>query len=102
LKPQLAKYYSCNKSAARAVAAQVGDPVSLAIGARSLCRAEEAKLQEAVYAAYSDNPAFGTQAMETVRKKALENNTGEIVAYRANANANSSHPKEAAHPESGI
>lgn len=88
-KPQLRKYVACNKSAAQAVAAQSGDPISLAIGARSLCRAEEAKLQEAVFAAYSDNPAIGTQAMEIVRKGALERNTGEIVAYRANVNSTS-------------
>jgi hypothetical protein len=40
-KPQLAKYYGCNGSAARMVASQSGDPISLALAARNLCRADE-------------------------------------------------------------
>jgi len=82
-KPQLAEYHACNRNAARIVASQSDDPISLAMAARNLCRADEANLRKAVYAAYSDNPRFGMEAMEKVRKSALENNAGEIVAYRA-------------------
>jgi hypothetical protein len=102
-KPQLAKYYTCNKSASRVVAAQVGDPVSLAIAARNLCKADEAVLRKAVYATYADNPAFGNDAMEKVRNIALENNTGEIVAYRAKMNSPATiRPKETAPSDHSI
>jgi hypothetical protein len=83
----LREYSACNRNASRIVAVQPGDPISLAVAARNLCRSDEVKLRNAIYAAYSDNPSFGMEAMEKIRKSILENNTGEIVAYRAKANS---------------
>jgi hypothetical protein len=85
-KPQLRIYYGCNRNASKIVSTQAGDPTSLAIAARSVCRTEEANLQKAIYAAYTDDPRFGMDALEKARLKALENNTGDIVAARAVAN----------------
>jgi hypothetical protein len=103
-KPQLREYNACNRTASRIVATQPGDPMSLAIAARNLCRSDEANLQKAIYAAYSDNPSFGMKAMEKVRKSVLENNTGEIVAYRVKANSTpaSSRPTKSPPTEGGI
>jgi hypothetical protein len=84
-RPQLREYKICNKKASQVVASQPGDPISLAMAARNLCRSQEQDLRRAIYAAYADNPNFGIEALETVRKSAIEDNTGEIVAYRAKA-----------------
>jgi hypothetical protein len=103
-KPQLREYSVCNKNASRVVATQPGDPLPLAIAARNLCRAKEAELRKAIYAAYTDNPSFGMEALEKMRKSALENNTGEIVAYRIKASAPSApaRPAEPTAPERRI
>jgi hypothetical protein len=55
-KPLIRSYAACNRSASKIVSTQPGDPASLAIAARSICRSEEAKLREAVHAAYTDDP----------------------------------------------
>src|SRR5947209_3511636 len=46
-KPLLKEYSACNRNASRIVATQPGDPMSLAIAARNLCRSDEANLQKA-------------------------------------------------------
>jgi hypothetical protein len=97
-KPTLQAYVSCNRSASRAVAPQTGDPVSLAVAARNLCRTSEANLRKAIYAAYEDNPTFGIETMDKTRRSILENNTGDIVAARAAATATPRRPPEPAPP----
>jgi|SRR5215471_4711222 len=79
-------YAECNRRASRAVATQTGDPASLALAARDLCRATEANLRKTVYAA-GDNPDFGIDTMEKLRGAMLKNNAGNIVAARAAATA---------------
>lgn len=86
LKPQMREYFACNRNASQTVAAQPGDPASLAVAARNICRESEASLQKTIYAVYSDDPKFGVDALENIRKKALENNTGDIVAFRIKSN----------------
>ena len=97
-KPQLREYFSCNRNASQVVAAQPGEPTSLAVAARNICREAEASLQKAIYAAHSDNPKFGTDALEKMRKKALENNTGDIVADRIKAGAAPAQTRPSAPP----
>ena len=112
---QLEEYYICNRSAAAVVATQTGDPVSLAIAARNFCRTEEHNLGKVLTAAQAhpkiygrhaisaNHPAFSRITLEKVRKQALENNMGDIVAFRATENptlAPSRPPKAARPPKS--
>ena len=86
LKPSIRAYYACNRNASRIVATQAGDPTSLAIGARSTCRAEEDALYKEAYATFKDapeDPTLAKRLIEKFRKQALENNTGDIVGLRA-------------------
>jgi len=46
--PQLRDYLACNKNMSRVVAAQPGDPMSLAVAARNLCSSNEATLRKAI------------------------------------------------------
>ena len=108
----LDEYYICNKSAAAVVATQTGDPASLAIAARNFCRTEEHNLGKVLTAAQThpknygrhaisaNHPAFSRKTLETVRKQALENNLGDIVAFRAieNPTLAPSRPPKAARP----
>lgn len=81
------EYADCNSRASRAVARQTGDPASLAVAAHSLCRRTEANLRKAVYAANEENPDFGNDTMEKLRRAILEDNKRDIVAARAAATA---------------
>jgi hypothetical protein len=82
--PQARKYLDCNAAAAKGIALQQGDPVSLALAARGLCGRAEVELQKAIIDAYSDfNPGLGNHAIEIARQTALERNAAEIVAVRA-------------------
>ena len=101
-KPLLAPYKACNRNASRLVAMQPGDPISLAVAARSLCKTEEANLRKAIYSAYTNTPSFGIDTMEKVRKVILENNTGEIVASRAKASLPPAPSPPLRHHDSGI
>jgi hypothetical protein len=103
-KPLSRSYFVCNRSASKIVSTQPGDPVSLAVAARSICRSEEANLREAVRAAYADDPKFGMDSMERFRAKALENNTGDIVAARAATNSNPalSRPPDIVQPKNSL
>ena len=86
LKPLISAYYACNRDASRTIASQEGEPTSLAVGARNICRSEEMTLYKAAYATFKDDPEDPTIAMNLmakVRQQALENNTGDIVAARA-------------------
>lgn len=86
-RPLLRDYYVCNRSASKIVSTQPGDPISLAVAARNICRSEEANLRKTAYAAYADDPQFVMTTMEKFRARVLENNTGDIVASRAAANS---------------
>ena len=109
---QLEEYYICNKSAAAIVATQTGDPASLAIAARNFCRTEENNFGKVLTAAQvhpknygrhaisANHPASAKKTLEAVRKQALENNMGDIVALRATENPTHapSRPPKAAQP----
>jgi hypothetical protein len=89
--PIMRKYFACNKNASRIVSTQSGDPGSLAVAARILCSAAEIDLQNAINAAYSNDPSFGLQTMEKIRKLAVETNIGSIVAFRIKGGDKSEH-----------
>jgi adenylate kinase len=84
-KPQLNKYSECNEHAAKAIAFQQGDPVSLALAARGLCARFELELEHAIKNAYGDIvlPSDVSNVIEQARQNVLERNAAEIVAYRA-------------------
>lgn len=101
-KPELRAYASCNRKASRAVAPQTGDPVSLAIAARSLCRESEATLRKAIMAALDHDPGLAMRAMENARQSILENNAGDIVAARAGASEPQRQPEPRVRDAHGI
>jgi len=80
-----AKYSDCNGAAARGVAFQQDDPVSLAVAARDLCARYELELEKAVKKAYGDtiDPSDVNRMIEDARQAMLERNVAEIEAYRA-------------------
>jgi hypothetical protein len=80
-----AKYSDCNRAAAKAVAFQQDDPVSLAVAARDLCARFELELEKAVKNAYGDtiDPSDINRVIEDARQAMLERNAAEIAAYRA-------------------
>lgn len=79
--PQVDAYLRCNRDASQAVSTQAGDPISLAVAARSLCPKEELALQQSVFAAY--NVATANRIYEMYRQRVIEDNTGLIVTFRA-------------------
>jgi hypothetical protein len=101
-KPELRAYASCNRKASRAVAPQTGDPVSLALAARNLCREPEATLRKAIMAALDNDPGLAMRAMEDARQSILENNAGDIVATRAGASEPQRQPETRARGSHGI
>ena len=85
----------CNRAAAAIVSTQRGDPATLAIAARTFCKAEDHNLESSLIAAHADQKIFGRSAnrqatamkgLQAARKQALENNLADIVAFRATAN----------------
>jgi hypothetical protein len=84
-KPVLDQYSNCNRTAAKGVAFQQGDPVSLALAARGLCAKFEIELKDAIKQAYGDILLSSdlNQQVENARQIMLERNAAEIVAYRA-------------------
>jgi len=80
-----AKYSECNRAAARGVAFQQDDPVSLAVAARDLCARFEPELEKAVKNAYGDiiDPSDVNRMIEDARDAMVERNVAEIEAYRA-------------------
>src|SRR5262249_22205170 len=86
---QLEKYRDCNIAAARGIATQSGDPMSLALAARGMCGQVEGPLRKALIDAYADVPGISSHAIENVRQRRLDRNAAEIVAGRA-ANGNGS------------
>jgi hypothetical protein len=79
-----AKYSDCNRAAAKGVAFQQGDPVSLAVAARGLCARFELELEKAVKNAYGDiiDPSDVNRMIEDAREAMIERNAAEIAAYR--------------------
>lgn len=76
-------YYACNHRAARHVASQPGDPLSLGIAARGMCSADEAVLIEALRRSYE--PGRALRMLERVRANVAEFNATTIVKARAAA-----------------
>jgi hypothetical protein len=89
--PSLEKYIECNVTAARGIALQPGDPMSLALAARGLCGQVEGPLRKALIDAFADIPGASSHEIEGIRQKILERSAAEIVAVRA-ANGNEPPP----------
>ena len=95
--PTLQAYYDCNALASRRLAAQAGEPYSIAVAARSECVEQETHVL--TYAGKLYSPAIASRNFADVRQKVVEFNTGIIVRARAQAPAFSATPKPAApHP----
>ncbi|MBX9840276.1 MAG: hypothetical protein K2Z80_00555 [Xanthobacteraceae bacterium] len=74
-------YISCNLAAARRVAGQPGDPISLAVAARGICLRQERQLSEELIATKGELRAH--RVLQVYREGMLEANTAEIVKMRA-------------------
>jgi hypothetical protein len=78
---ELDDYIRCNANASRMIAAQPGDPISLAISARGICLRAETTLSEAIFAVH--RPELARKLIEQTRESAVEVNASTIVKTRA-------------------
>lgn len=78
-------YIECNLLASRAVAAQAGDPISLAVAAMGLCSKEKIAVRQSLLSTHS---ALVAEAMmQRADRVQIEENTAEIVRTRARRGA---------------
>lgn len=73
-------YIACNVYAARSIAKQTGDPLSLAVAARGMCPKEDHVLHQALLRAH--RPAIATEIMSRTRTRILDGNAAAIVSVR--------------------
>ena len=82
--PEMKAYVFCNLKAARFIAHQPGDRVSLAIAARGMCGKEDGVIAIAIQRTYS-TPEVALKILASTRNGQVEVNAAEIVRERERA-----------------
>ncbi len=80
---ELQDYILCNYKLSLVISRQSGDPMVLAMAARSNCSLEEAVVLQAMKREYKGSTFDVPDLLEDFRKRALETNVGTIVRERA-------------------